>query len=389
MEELRKFINKMREQGLTDEIIYKNLLQSDWSDQVLARAFLPEDAIIPTPSEKEAAVEKTEFNPLQTERLRNEESPDTGMTSKAESVFHHIFLWVFSVAFITNVEIIISTIISGKISEDFSKVVATSIAALTVTGVAYWMFYFRFVKEFKKRSRLQFSNGWATTTVVLMSLSLGGSILGLITSLIWNGNLESFLHFIPVIIYSAVVLYNYSQINFSKKPVEKRRPVIEIWYTVIILGILSTSIIAAGLFYFDRKSDFEMRQNLTESARKISGYYWSNGRLPNKLSEVTDVRGVEYKINGVYQENNRFELCGNFKYPDNERRSRGNYHYYSPGKYRSGDIIIGSRKDGENIDMAKIEVSSPGKKCFKFNILDKSKAAPKVIDRGSVRIRYK
>lgn len=51
MDELREFIDKMRQQGLSDELIYKNLIHKGWREELASEAFLPAGTEVPVPAE--------------------------------------------------------------------------------------------------------------------------------------------------------------------------------------------------------------------------------------------------------------------------------------------------------------------------------------------------
>ncbi|MDO4870718.1 MAG: hypothetical protein Q3996_01330 [Candidatus Saccharibacteria bacterium] len=383
MDEIKKFISEMRAKNLSDELIYKNLLQKGWDEKMVNEAFLPDDVVVPTPSSMiKKPAEQAATNTKESKKDNTAEIQGNIMISKSESVLHHVFLWIFSIAFIVNVQILVGMIKNNLYLDDKSlyKTIFSSLSALLITGLVYGLFYWQFIKKLKKDWSLRFNNGWNLASVILGSLVGIGSLIYLVSSLIWcdDSNLivrEIIPRFVPIIVYSGVVVLNYSQINFSKPDSRFRKRYSALYYWLFIVITSIAMLVYAAASYSFRKSDIELREAMVKVINENYAYYKKNGKIAKDLNELNiSNSAIEYKVlknttddftNCNKQQSNcldrsdspSFELCGNFKYQDNSRT----YNYKNEIN-REIDIY---RVDAEIYDLTPKQV---GRNCFKITL---------------------
>lgn len=371
MDEVRKFISEMRQQQLSDDLIYKNLIQKGWDEQLVNEAFLPEGVVVPVPTDDQRATampasrltssEITEPKTEATSAKLDTAKAQTKFISGAQSALHHIFLWVFSIAFVVNIQIMIEAIIDGNFDDDFGKVLATSLSVLLITGAVYWTFYFKFVRNFKQNLALKLRAGWTVATLVIAGLGTIGSLIVLISSLIWTGQSENIIRILPMIIYGAAVVLTYAQINFAKPEAPLRRKLVQFWYVAAVVLIFMVSLVAAGLVYLDKKEDVQMKRDLAEIATKLAQDYRKTQQLPDGINQISNNRKITYREINQTKAQAEFELCGNFKYADYATSKR---YYLSRNK-----ITV---YDDEPLRSSQFDVDKTGQSCYEIIVKSKN-----------------
>lgn len=375
MDELRNFIKDMRQQQLSDELIYKNLIQKGWDERLVNEAFLPVGTVVPVPSGEMIKISKMPQKALSVATEQAADGPavpasqaDSSLDSKspsnlvsgAQSALHHIFLWVFSLAFIVNIQIIIQVIIEQDFSDHFGKTLASSVAILLITGVVYWLFYFKFVKAFKQNNRLRLRGGWTVATIVLSGLTAIGSLIGLVISLIWSASYENIIRLAPIILYSCLIVLTYAQVNFAKSESNLRKQLIQVWYCALVCLLLATSMLTAGLAYLSKKSDLDLKKEVAVAASKVHRYYKRGRVLPKSLEEAgVNNAKLKYRMLMKKHKRDRYEICANFRHSDYQ--DSGYYGNYVP---RSDGIYV----DDGGVFAHQIKVRRSGQNCFKFEI---------------------
>lgn len=374
MDELRKFIKDMRQQQLSDELIYKNLIQKGWDERLVSEAFLPAGTVVPEPSggiakmskilqKAPSALAKSAANRAATPDDQTDPSldpkPSFNLVSGAQSALHHIFLWVFSLAFIVNIQIIIHSIIEQDFSDNFGKTLASSASILLITGVVYWLFYFRFIKALKQNNQLRLQGAWTVATIVFGGLTAIGFLIGLVISLIWSADYENLIRFSPIVFYSGLVVLTYAQINFAKPESKLRQRLARIWYAVLVGLILMVSMVAAGLTYLNKKADLDLKQEMASAASKLYQYYQKERVLPVDLGGAGIASGkLSYEVLPKDFSQSRFKLCANFQHADYQETS-----YYK--NYRTLDEIY---VYNDKVPAGQIKVREAGNNCFIFNL---------------------
>lgn len=299
MEDVKKFIAEMQEKGLNDEIIFKNLKSQGWDEDLISQAFLPEGAVIPKPEiqAKAANIDQAKITPKPP--AKPVQTSDSDYLSGAESAMHSIFLWVFSLAFIVGVFTLVSNAMYGGYNYTHSEAVdKTTISVLTswvITGLAYWIFYFKFAKRLTPKLKLH--SGWSTATLILGGLTLIGSLIGLIANLIWDYDLQTLIKLTSVIIFSGVVVYNYSQINFAKKNWSARARFIKQLYPVLIGLLIAGLLIFVWQGYASLKADTNTKNKMAEISGKIVDYTEEHDRIPDSLADISeDGSEISYRV---------------------------------------------------------------------------------------------
>ena len=365
MDELRDFIDKMRQQGLSDELIYKNLIHKGWREELASEAFLPAGTEIPVPTEAKKIPATDQKGTPQAKTIPANQTdpsldpkPSVNLVSGAQSALHHIFLWVFSLAFVVNIQIIINGIIEKDFTDNFSKILASSAVVLLITGVVYWLFYFRFIKALKQNYQLRLQGAWTLTTIVFGSLTAIGFLIGMVVSLIWSANFENIVRFAPIVVYCGLVVLNYVQINFASPQSKMRRRLAQVWYGVSVGLILAIAIVASGLTYLNRKTDLDLKKEVAETASKVYRYYQKERFLPETLADV-GIKHNKFSYRKLSQplKTVGYEICADFKHVDYRDAS-----YYKQGNRRTQEIYM----LGEEIPVNRIKVTEVGKNCFTF-----------------------
>lgn len=414
MDELKKFIAQMREKKLSDELIYKNLLQKGWDEKIVNEAFLPDDASVPIPGQDKPQEPVNQTIPAKSPEVVSEsvanneqaeiksepesaeptfESPSSNeatdsaaaqkqvkpQISKAESVLHHVFLWIFSITYVINIQTIVSVINGdGNYDQTVLKTLATSVMALVITGVIYAVFYSKFTRKFKRNPELRFHSGWNLATIILGSIAGIATTIGLAGALIWEVPLEETLpRLLPVIIYCGLVILNYSRINFGKVESKfRKRYVLAIYWLAVMITIFA-AVGTVGYLYFDKKDDQELKADIVSIAKENYRYYVLGDKVAKQLSDleiesskanyrVTNESRTEVKNDcSVIVENCQeitvkypsFEVCGDFKYSTEKE--------YNYRKSKHKEIIV---LEDEYFSSYELEPIKKGKNCFLFEI---------------------
>lgn len=371
MDEIKKFITEMRQEGLSDEIIFNNLIKAGWDENQVSQAFLPENATVPKPP----SIKNEKEQPNSAPTLAETPKSNTNRNFDIESILHNIFLWVFSIALITTLQISISYILRSKSdNEYFWKTLATSLASLIITGAAYGLFYWRLLKRIKVDPTTNLKSRSTTVTIVLASLTLISTLIWLVSVLIWKISPEMIIRLIIVIIYAAVVLFNYAQLNFGKPDSKLRLNFIKRFYFISLLGITIGSLAFPTITYINRRPDIQTKEQVVKLAKSIYNFYDSRKRLPDDLSEVNqaELKNITYRnvTNSSSKsfldylepgEAPKFEICANFKGADSDS---GSYSY----DYRSYDDNVITIYSENSIQEYSIKPGRAGKNCFTFEI---------------------
>jgi hypothetical protein len=373
VDEIKKFITEMRQEGLSDEIIFNNLIKAGWDESQVSQAFLPENTTVPKPPSAENKKEQLDSDstpaPVKTPK------PSTNRNFDIESVLHNIFLWVFSIALITTLQISISYILRSKSDDEyFWKTLATSLASLIITGVAYGFFYWRLLKRIKADPTTNLKSRSTTVTIVLASLTLISTLIWLVSVLIWKIDLEMIIRLIIVIIYAVVVLFNYTQLNFGKPDSKLRLNFIKRFYFISLLGITIGSLAFPTITYINRRPDIQTKEQVVKLAKSIYNFYDSRKRLPDNLSEVNQAELKNITYRNVTNSSNKsfldylelgkapkFEICANFKGADSDS---GSYSY----DHRSYDDNVITVYSENSIQEYSIKPGRAGENCFTFEI---------------------
>lgn len=382
MEKLRQFIAEMRKRQLSDDLIYKNLIQKGWDEQIVNEAFLPADVTIPIPDSKtinnnssneskndtttvSKAPANTANDPIKT--TPNQGVASTNFLSGAQSALHHIFLWVFSIAFVINIQIIIQTIIETDFNDNYLRTLASSMSVLLITGIVYWLFYFKFMQSFKKTPDLKLRNSWTVATIVLSGLSTLGLIIGLVISLIWGTSYEIFVRILPMIIYGGIIILTYTKINFGKIESVFRYRLTTAFYPLTVLAILIISILFAGITYLNKKEDIQLKKDIAQTALKIRDYYQKKHYLPNDLSQINVSNNkISYEKIDDSTRHQTYRLCGEFKKADYEEKSYKS-SYYDEYSDKEKEIYMSEYKKEDDI-RNQLDANKSGKNCFKFEV---------------------
>lgn len=380
MDELKKFIAEMREKNLSDELIYKNLLQKGWDEKLVNEAFLPDGTDVPTPSAPLENTTKTTTEPAEQTITKQSELEakisESTRLSKAESVLHHVFLWIFSIAFVVNVQVIAGIINSSYDYDDtVTKTLASSVMTLLITGAIYGVFYWSFAKKFKQDSSLMFHGGWNLATIILGSLVGILALIALIAALIWETDLNEILpRLLPIIIYCVIAVLNYALINFGDVRSQFRKKYALMAYWLVLLVTIIATLLAVSYIYFDKKGDRETMEDVVETVQENYKYYKQNGKLASKLSDLDmDSAKISYRVldsggmgalncigdqadcKELLATDPTFEICGEFKYANDS----GYYNSYTDDYIMVYDEFFNLYRIG------KIE---QGLNCFKFKV---------------------
>ncbi len=376
MEQLKQTIEKLRKQGLSDESIFKVLKSKGWSDSEIAQLIVVDYDQIPS----KKASEETQIEQLSVEDIKQPEVKakipnQRPIISSVETALHNIFLWVFSFTFIVNIEIIIDKVINfDGFKGDFWKIIASSLTALIITSVVYWVFYYRFIKEFKQDRSTKFKNGWVTATLVFSGLSFIGSLTSLIVGLIWSPDIEAVIKILPIIAFSAVIIINYAQINFGKIESNFRLKNAKLFYQISVLMIFILAIGFSLLKYANNYSDIQTKQDIVEAVNKIYNYSKKHNqenndcydfncqktkKLPSQLSDLGVDKELRYRIIKTDRFSSSFEICADFKHKDKDSKLK----FYNP-KYE-GDY---AKLLYSEIDLDDIRIYKVGENCYKFRV---------------------
>lgn len=283
--------------------------------------------------------------------------------SGVESALHSLCLWLFSLALAAGAFKLIDLTSFSSYWYDHEdqnhKTALFVIAAWLTTGVAYGVFYFKFAKRLTPKFKLHLA--WPIATLTLGGLTLLGSLIMVAITLIYNVDRTITLQFLPAVILSILIIYNYFLINFAKPNSRIRPKFVQQIYPIMLVLLMGTILVFAGQNYIGLKADANTKNKVSEIANKIANYKKTTGKLPNSLADIHESSTeVTYEILKYPFErrsilsDKSFELCANF-------RQKSRHDGYWDGR-KAGIMYSGS------IGPDSIENEEVGKYCFSLSI---------------------
>jgi len=286
---LHDFVKKARAKNVSDQEIITLLEREGWDKTEVHAAVLGLDVPSPVASSD------------------GSKSKSAHSLSALEAALHHILLWVFSLAAAIVIGSVVNLLFGGASSSDE---IASFLAVMSVTYIAYGVFYIRYLRRLRHDPLLATGHIWPIITIVIHSLGALSALITIVTLLLNNSEHRSmYLTTAAVIgVLDACVVAAYAAANFMEK--QKVRMVILRAFPVVITVLLGVFSIVALLHLAPMKVDDQTQTKLMRAVEEVHNFTNDRGSLPDRLSQTAYKQGdVTYHVNTP----DTYTVCANFK----------------------------------------------------------------------------